>query len=124
MEDLVDEFRPTAEKRVKNSLILTQLVEEEGIEVEDSEIEEDVARMTRAYGQENQALRDALLGNEQIREEVRNRLYGRRIVERLSGMSVVSEAPEAEDGPVEPDGERPSPDPSEAQASADPGSSD
>lgn len=97
-EDLVAEFRPTADTRVKKSLLLAKLVEEEGAEVEDSEIEEEVSRMTRAYGQDRQILRDALLGNEQIREDIRNKLYGRKVVQRLlenSGV-VESEAPEAD----------------------------
>lgn len=97
-EDLVAEFRPTADTRVKKSLLLAKLVEKEEAEVEDSEIEEEVSRMTRAYGQDRQILRDALLGNEQIREDIRNKLYGRKVVQRLlenSGV-VESEAPEAD----------------------------
>lgn len=84
MEDVLDEFRPAAEKRVSKSLILSKLVEEEGIEVDDADIETDVARMTYAYGQDTQALREALLSNEHIREDVRNRLYGRKLVECLA----------------------------------------
>jgi len=97
-EDLVAEFRPTADTRVKKSLLLAKLVEEEGAEVEDSEIEEEVSRMTRAYGQDRQILRDALLGNEQIREDIRSKLYGRKVVQRLLENSGVvdSEAPEAD----------------------------
>lgn len=105
-EDLVAEFQPTADTRVKKSLLLTKLVEEVGAEVEDSEIEEEVSRMTRVYGQDRQMVRDALLGNEQIREDIRNKLYGRKVVQRLlesSGVvdsdapGVDSEVPPAED---------------------------
>lgn len=87
MEDLIEEFRPTAEKRVKKSLILTELVKEEDIEVEDADVAEEVGRMTHVYGQEKDALREALVANEQIREEIRNRLYGRQIVRRLLEVS-------------------------------------
>jgi hypothetical protein len=52
--------------------------------VGDEEIEEEAGRMTRVYGLERQVLRDALLGNEQIKEEIRNRLYGRKLVSILS----------------------------------------
>jgi trigger factor len=118
VEDLVEEFRPTAEKRVSKSLILAQVVEDEGVEVGDSDIEEEVARMTRAYGEENQVLRDALLGNDQVREEIRNKLYGRKVVQRLaepsdavesegaeadSVQSEVDEALDDEQGSVEPE---------------------
>lgn len=87
VEELLDEFRPTAETRVQKSLILAKLVEEESIEVDDSEIEAEVTRVTEAYGQDTQALRDALLNSEQVRDDIRSRLYGRKVVERLSETS-------------------------------------
>jgi trigger factor len=104
-EDLIEEFRPTAEKRVSKSLILSQIVEDEGVEVEDSDIEDEVARMTRVYGEENQVLRDALLGNDQVREEIRNRLYGRKVVQRLTELSDVVESEEAEADSVQSEGD-------------------
>ena len=119
MEDLIEEFRPTAEKRVMKSLILAELVKREEIEVEDSEIEEDVARMTRVYGQEKQVLRDALLGNEQLKEEIRNRLYGRKVVQRLVAPSEVVESQETEPDSTMPDGEESSPDSTEEPAPAE-----
>ncbi len=94
VEGLLDEFRPTAEKRVKKSLILAKLVEEEGIDVEDSEIEEELARVTQVYGQDAEAVRNTLLSNERVKEDIRNRLYGRKIVERLSELSGKAEARE------------------------------
>jgi len=119
MEDLIEEFRPTAEKRVMKSLILAELVKREEIEVEDSEIEEDVARMTRVYGQEKQVLRDALLGNEQVKEEIRNRLYGRKVVQRLVALSEAVESQETEPDSTMPDGEESSPDSTEEPAPAE-----
>jgi trigger factor len=104
-DGLIEEFRPTAEKRVGKSLILAQLIKEEGIEVGDSDIEQEVARMTRVYGQDKEALREALLGNEQIREEIRNRLYGRKVVQRLAGQREVTAGQEETSGSVVADGE-------------------
>jgi trigger factor len=104
-DGLIEEFRPTAEKRVGKSLILAQLIKEEGIEVGDSDIEQEVARMTRVYGQDKEALREALLGNEQIREEIRNRLYGRKVVQRLAGQREVTAGQEETSGSVVGDGE-------------------
>jgi FKBP-type peptidyl-prolyl cis-trans isomerase (trigger factor) len=105
VEDLVEEFRPTAEKRVRKSLILAQLVKEEGVEVEDAEVEQEIASMTRVYGQEKDVLRDALLRNEQIKEEIRNKLYGRKVVQRLAGLSQDAEGQETEAGAAGTDGE-------------------
>lgn len=88
IEDLVDEFRPTAAKRVRRSLVLAQLVEEEAIEVEDREVEDELVRLTEVYGQDTKAVREALSSNDQVREDLRNRLYGRKLVERLSELTV------------------------------------
>jgi trigger factor len=110
VENLIEEFRPTAEKRVSKSLILAQLVKEEGIEVEEADIEQEVTRMTRVYGQEREALREALLGNEQIKEEIRNRLYGRKVVQRLAVPAQVSEGQGEEAGSLVADGEESSSD--------------
>jgi trigger factor len=119
-EDLVSEFQPTADTRVKKSLLLTKLVEELGAEVEDSEIEEEVSRMTRVYGQDRQMLRDALLGNAQIREDIRNKLYGRKVVQRLLEKpgEVDSDASGVE--PEEPPAEEPSADAGSEEAAAEP----
>ena len=105
IEDVIEEFRPTAEKRVGKSLILAQLVKEEGLEVEDSDLEQEVGRMTRVYGQEKEVLREALLANEQIREEIRNRLYGRKVVQRLAGPPEANEGHDEETDSVSADGE-------------------
>jgi hypothetical protein len=53
-----------------------------------------VARITDAFGQDTQGLRDALLSNEHVREDIRNRLYGRKIVELLAELSSLLEATE------------------------------
>jgi trigger factor len=84
VEDLLDEFRPTAEKRVAKSLVLEKLVDAEGIEVQDTEIEEEVTRITEVYGQDTKELRDTILSSEQVKEDIRTRLYGRKIAEHLS----------------------------------------
>ena len=110
LENLIEEFRPTAEKRVSKSLILAQLVKAEGVQVEDSDIEQEVARMTRVYGQQREALREALLGNEQIKEEIRNRLYGRKVVQRLAVPAGAAEGQEVEVGSVVADPEESSSD--------------
>jgi trigger factor len=110
VEDLIEEFRPTAEKRVSKSLILAQLVKEEGVEVEDSDIAQEVARMTRVYAQEREVLREALLGNEQIRGEIRNRLYGRKVVQRLAALPKATEGQEEKVGSIVADAEESSSD--------------
>ena len=97
IEDLLAEYRPAAEKRVKKSLILAELVEREGIEVQDEETEEELVRITEVYGQDTKALRDALLSNEQVREDIRNRLCGRKIVELLAELPREAEGEEARD---------------------------
>jgi trigger factor len=118
-EDLIAEFKPTAEKRVTKSLILAKLVEEEEIEVEDSEVEEEVDRMTHAYGQDRQVLRDALVGNDQVREDIRDKLYGRKIVQRLAQQTGPAKA-----GGTESSVEEPSPDVGDEGAAVEPDGGD
>jgi trigger factor len=124
VEDLLAEFQPTAETRVKKSLLLTKLVEELGAEVADSEIEEEVSRMTRAYGQDRQILREALLGNEQIREDIRNKLYGRKVVQHLlEDSGVVDSDDPGVDSAVQPV-EEPSSDAGSEEAAVEPAAGD
>ena len=118
-EDLLAEFQPTAEKRVRKALILAKLVEEEEIEVDDSEIEDEVTRMTHAYGQDRQVLRDALLDNEQVREDMRDKLYGRKVVQRLAQTTSAVDS-----GSAELSAEEPSPEAGGEQDPAEPDPSD
>jgi hypothetical protein len=53
--------------------------------------------MTEVYGQDTEALKETLLSSEQVREDIRNKLYGRKIVERLSEISVSAEGAEMEE---------------------------
>ena len=75
--------------------------------------------MTRVYGQEKQVLQDALLGNEQVKEEIRNRLYGRKVVQRLVTSSEVVGSEEAERDSDAVDGEESSPDSTEETSPAE-----
>jgi trigger factor len=64
-----------AKRRVKMRLIIKAVAKEQGFEVSDEEVAEELVKMASMYGMEPDKLRDAL-GEERtdmIRDDVRNR---------------------------------------------------
>lgn len=105
-----ENIRPSAIESLSSSVVLREIAEKEGIEVSESdlitEIEELVARNTDQAQQAQ--TRQAYLGNEYLRNVIRNDLYDQKLTDRLieiatdGGEAVVNgyvpkaaEAPEA-----------------------------
>ncbi len=59
-EDLREENRPEAEKRTKANLVLDAIVKEEGITVDDSEVEEKIASIAESYNDKPERIKDIL----------------------------------------------------------------
>ena len=57
-EDLYEEWRPAAEKRLKTRLLLNKIIEEENIEVADNEIEEELSKHAEQQGASVDELRE------------------------------------------------------------------
>ena len=49
-EEMIEEFKPDAEKRVKSRLIVEAVAEQEGVEVTEEDIDEELAAMAAQYG--------------------------------------------------------------------------
>jgi trigger factor len=81
-EELKSELRPAAEDRVKRSLILSQVSEEEGIEVTDEEVDAELDRYTADMG-ENAARMREVLGSEEGRASIARSIKTRKTFERL-----------------------------------------
>ena len=79
-----EEIRPSATETLTSSLVLREIAEKEGIEVSETdliaEIEQMVARTDQA--QQDQT-RQAYMGNEYLRNVVRNELYDQKLTQRL-----------------------------------------
>jgi len=71
---LVDQFKPDAERRVKTLLVLSEIAEKEGIEVTDEELDADLVRSRQQYA-DNPRLVSYL-------ESARGRAYTRSLLRR------------------------------------------
>lgn len=81
-EQLRDELRPVATKRVTRSLVLSQVVEDEKIEVTDEEIDAEVEEIAKGAGEREQELREFF--NSPIgRQSLGQTLLTRNTVDRL-----------------------------------------
>ena len=106
LQDLADEVKPDAERRVTNTLILNQLVEETNIEIDDSAVDEEIMRVTGvgedATPEQLEQLQN-LMSSEETRESVLRSLTHRAAMDQLVEMAR-SDAPVAtaeEEAPAE-----------------------
>ena len=80
-EDLHADFRPRAEKRVKVLLVLTRIAEEEGLEVADRDVENEVRQARSRYVNDKRTM--AYFDSERGRSFIRSTLRRSRLVEKL-----------------------------------------
>jgi trigger factor len=81
-EELREELRPLAIKRVTSSLVLGKIAEEEKIEVSDTEIEADIEGMVRSATENTDEL-SKFLNTPQSRESIKRSLLTRKTIQRL-----------------------------------------
>ncbi len=81
-EELREELRPLATKRVTRSLVLGKIAEEEKIEVSDTETEADIEGMVRS-ATENKDELNKFLNAPQSRESIKRSLMTRKTIQRL-----------------------------------------
>ncbi len=96
-EEFTKELRPRAEERLKRSLILRRFMEEEGVSVQEEEVEEEMEEIAGSYGDQAQAVKQALLSPEPQRA-LRSRLFTRKALERLVEIATAPPEPEKEGG--------------------------
>ena len=99
-EELREELRPLATKRVTWSLVLDKIAEEEKIEVNDSEIDAEIENMMQGAAENKEGLQK-LLNAPQSRESIKQTLLTRKTIQRLtevaSGSKVNIETPQKEE---------------------------
>lgn len=98
-EELREQLRPTAERRVRRSLLLSKVAEVENIEVGENEITEEAEKMISAAGPQSEEFR-RWFGSSNGREAIRRSLLTRKTWDRL--IEVVSNEKPGEpsvDGP-------------------------
>ncbi|MGZ6269583.1 MAG: hypothetical protein ACXWMU_03290, partial [Candidatus Limnocylindrales bacterium] len=75
------EFRPQAEKRVKTLLVLTKVAEAEGVGVPGADVEAEIERARKRYGDDPKLMR--YFESERGRNYLRSTLRRTRVVEKL-----------------------------------------
>jgi trigger factor len=102
-------LRPMAEDRIKRTLLLLEVAEQEGIDVNDDDIEAELDKLSESSGDTEQGARiraifDTEAGREQIRRTVRNRKVTDRLAQIAAGdapaAAEAADKPEAEEAPA------------------------
>ena len=87
-EQLREELRPIATKRVARSLVLGKFLGEENIEVGDEETDEEIEAMAQAVGEKGDELREFFkspIGRQSLQQRLLTRNAVRRLVDIASG---------------------------------------
>ena len=86
VEELREETRPLATKRVIRALALGKIMEEEKIEVSDAEIDNEIENVTKGATENKEGL-EKVLNTPQARESIGQTLITRKAVQRLTEMA-------------------------------------
>ena len=82
-EEFEERLRPQAEDRLSTFLVMRKFAEQESIEVEASEIEAEIDRLTENSAEESAANLRRVLSSEDSRESLRSSLLNRKVLARL-----------------------------------------
>jgi FKBP-type peptidyl-prolyl cis-trans isomerase (trigger factor) len=80
---------------LKKALVFSKFTEEEGIAVEDEEVDREVDEIADSYGDQAQEMKEALLSPEPQRS-IRSRLFSQKALERLVEIGTATPEEEAE----------------------------
>ena len=89
------EMRPTAEARIRRGLLLSRVVEMEGLSVEDAEIDRRIEAVSAAYGQQAGAVRESL-SKDESRRRLELELLTQKALNRLAAIAKGEAPPLAE----------------------------
>jgi trigger factor len=103
-EDLHNDFRPDAEKRVKVLLVLSKIAEAEKLEISDADVDAEIARGRERYASDAKLVK--YFESERGRNYIRSTLRRSRLVEKLVDDWLAAhpehpEIPHVEDGPAD-----------------------
>ncbi len=85
-EQLREEYTPQAQMRLKRALVLGKVVELEGLEVNDAEVEAEITKMSAPWGERAGEMRKALSGAN-TRRSLTNDLLTNKALERLAALA-------------------------------------
>lgn len=91
---LRDEYRADAEERLKRGAVLSEVVEREGIEVSNADIDSEIEMISQMYGTQAPEVRETL-SSADSRRSLRSRLLAEKAIDRL--VEIATGASEAEE---------------------------
>lgn len=94
VDQMLDQMKPEALKRIQNSLVLEAIAKAENIEISDERVDEEIAKMAEQYKMEVDKLKEIM--GEQEREQMKNDLAIQAAVEMVTDAAVEVEAAPAE----------------------------
>lgn len=86
-EQLIEDLRPIAKRNVEASLVLSQISEEEKIEVTEDEIMNGINNMVRSIGQDRQDEMLKLIDTPKARQSLTQSIKTRKTIERLTDIA-------------------------------------
>lgn len=98
LEELREDIRPLARKRIANGLLLNEIAEQEQIEIGEAEVDNRVEELL-SQTQDKEKMREYMAAPE-MRESLSNRLRTNRTLDRLIEI-VTADAPQGEETPGE-----------------------
>jgi trigger factor len=81
MDDLRDEYRPNAERRLRNSMVLQEIAKAEGLEVTEDDINEEIGRLSA--GAENPERLVSLYQSDYFKGLLENEVFDRKLTDRV-----------------------------------------
>lgn len=96
LDQLRDQLRPNAEKRLKYRLALEKIAELEGIKVSDEEINAEIKKLADAYHMPEDQIK-ALVSNEDMGKDI----AVRKAMDLVKADAVITDAPKAEENTAE-----------------------
>ena len=95
MEQLRDETRPQAEKRLKRTLVLAEFAKAEAVRIEKEDITQEVERVSSSYGERAEAVRSAL-EQPDVLGAIRSDVYNRKVINHLLDIATGKGQPRSE----------------------------
>jgi trigger factor len=129
-EEFQEELRPEAKDRLNRMLVVRKLAQEEGLEVAEEEIQEEIESILSNATEENIGAMRRAFNSEGTRESLRSSLLNQKVMERLVEIVQGLEPGAGAEGEAEPSADRPeneaetpaaeaSPEPDPIEATAD-----
>ena len=87
-QQLFEDWRPGATARLKGQLIIQKLIEQEGVEAEEAEIEEEIARQAKGSNMGVQEAKDYFFKNNLL-EYVKQEIRERKVFDKLFELNTV-----------------------------------